>query len=471
MSTPDGPILFVSPAPAGLFNPLFAIARELSHRGVTGVCFACTEDRRADVESLSGSTPVQFVSLGTSAISSPADWDEATYAAMARQSKAKSAAAFLSHLADFEDFEAMYRRMLAEVERLQPSLMVIDFITAYALDAAMTREIPFTLSVPHLPSHLFNMRLPRDYPTPCSGLPRHMTAAQRCANILFKFRLLGALLGEKPLRAFVRKRRALGLGNPLFLSAPYCDAAVAIFSYTVFGLEYPFPAAPPKLEMLGAIVPPLPEAEDGDNELSRWLSRHDSIVYIGFGTIMRLDRTQIASILAAIARLGPSHQVLWKLPKSQQVLLPRSELPANLRIEHWLPSQLNVLAHPHVRVFFNHGGGNGVNEGLYFGKPLLVLPFWLDCYDIAVRVTDSGAGLSLQDTQGIDPDEVVTKLSRLLTDAGFRERAMYWGQRLREAGGVSAAADIVVERHRQPRILESSNPRASRAIAARAGKI
>jgi polyene glycosyltransferase len=67
----------------------------------------------------------------------------------------------------------------------------------------------------------------------------------------------------------------------------------------------------------------------------------------------------------------------------------KSVLPTNLRIEHWIPSRLGVLAHPNVRVFLTHGGGNGFHEGIYFGKPLLVMPFWLDCCDFGVRAIDA----------------------------------------------------------------------------------
>lgn len=106
-----------------------------------------------------------------------------------------------------------------------------------------------------------------------------------------------------------------------------------------------------------------------------------------------------------------------------------------------MPSQLGLLAHPRVRVFFGHGGGNAVNEGLVFGKPLLILPFWMDCHDLAARVVEAGVGLSVD---GTDVDQIVDGLRRLLDDDGFRERAARLGRRLSEAGGVARAADVVL---------------------------
>jgi polyene glycosyltransferase len=78
-----------------------------------------------------------------------------------------------------------------------------------------------------------------------------------------------------------------------------------------------------------------------------------------------------------------------------------------------------------VRVFLTHGGGNGFHEGMYFGKPLLVMPFWLDCFDFAVRAIDSGVGLALDRPPSITADEVAVKLKRLLAESSFHERTLY----------------------------------------------
>jgi len=142
------------------------------------------------------------------------------------------------------------------------------------------------------------------------------------------------------------------------------------------------------------------------------------------------------------ARLGPQHHVLWKLPRSRQHLLPTG-LPPNLRVESWIPSQLAVLAHPHVRVFFNHGGGNAIHEGLHFGKPQLVMPFFMDHPDNAARVVDSGTGLAVPHAHYADAGFIAAKLTRLLGEPGFRSSARRWSRQLRAAGGVAAAADEI----------------------------
>jgi polyene glycosyltransferase len=208
-------------------------------------------------------------------------------------------------------------------------------------------------------------------------------------------------------------------------------------------LDYPF-ELPAKLKPVGAMMPPLPEAAQ-DEGLSQWLDAQSSVIYLGFGTITRLTREQVGSVVEVARRLEGRHQLLWKLPKEQQHLLPPAEsLPGNLRIESWVPSQLDVLAHPNVELFFSHGGGNGFHEGLYFGKPQVVRPLWVDCFDQAVRGRDFGVSLTLDRPQQMDPDDVVDKLTRVLSDPAFRQQAQRLGELQRKAGGREKAADLLL---------------------------
>src|SRR5690349_7298431 len=84
MNTPAGPILFASSAHAGQINPLLVIAGELSRRHVPDLWFACTDDRRGDVESASVHSPIRFVSFGAVDTLKPLTEDAAFYAAATR---------------------------------------------------------------------------------------------------------------------------------------------------------------------------------------------------------------------------------------------------------------------------------------------------------------------------------------------------------------------------------------------------
>ncbi len=250
-------------------------------------------------------------------------------------------------------------------------------------------------------------------------------------------------MGAKSILAYRETSRKLGISpkaNSVFAKT---EEAQIILCNSVKGLDFPIPL-PEKLHMVGTIVPPLPEAEP-DAGLSAWLDAHESIVYMGFGTVTRLNRVEVAALVEVARRLDGRHHVLWKLPEEQQSLLPPAhQLPANLRVESWLPSQFDVLAHPHVTVFVNHGGGNAFHEGLYFGKPLVIRPLWVDCYDQAVRGEWSGVSLTVDQPATIDPADLIDKITRVLADPAFGERARHFRRLQLEAGGRTKAADLIL---------------------------
>ncbi len=446
--TGDGRVLIACSHSSGLINPLLTIAGELKRRGTRDVWFASTDERRADIESLPGSGDVRFASMGPSNPAvSPDGWDDETLRRMSSGSRLENYAAYIEQSVDYDYMDRLYQGCLAEIDRTRPTLGVVDSFASWGMDAMMTRGVPFLISVSLPPSNFLQDMLPMRYPTPMSGLPLDMTPAQQSANGRFRKQLLQVLLEPALLAksmAAVQARQAAGIRNAAVQPSVYAQAAVGLMAYTVFGFEFPFSTAPKTLRMFGPMVPVDLKPRDDGSELARWLDAHDSVVYVGFGTIMRPTAAQVAAIVDVAARLAPAHQVLWKLPADRHHLLP-ADLPGNLRIESWLPSQLEVLAHPHVRVFFNHGAANGIHEGLYFDKPQLVMPFWLDCHDGAVRAVSSGAALAVEHGDDLDVADISDKLDRLLTDESYRRCAAQWGQRMRDAGGVVAAADLILE--------------------------
>ncbi|GAA4195549.1 hypothetical protein GCM10023074_19870 [Microbispora amethystogenes] len=437
--TPDRrPILFAAAAHSGLLNPLVSIAGELSRRNTPDLHFASEEDARRPVDAAGAGSPISFHSCGEKMIKV----DGAMYAAMTRGPRTTAGTVALARLVrDRAVLRTFFRHTLEQIDRIRPRLMVIDNLNVGAIDAACARGVPYVLSIAFPPSGVYLGRLPWGYPTPTSGLPLRLGGTQRIANIAFRIRMQAAMLRCADLTA-ARERRAHGIANVFADPERHSDDAVAVLGYSVFGLEHPFPA-PPHLHMVGAVIPPAPAQADRDDELSGWLDRHESVVYVNMGTLIKLSAVQLREFTEALRRIGPGNQVLWKLPADQRALLP-AELPANVRTVEWVPDHFGVLTHPHVRAVVCHGGNNIFHEALYCGQPMLVMPFWLDCYDLAARAVDSGVGLALDRPPAFDAAEVSAKLLRLLSGESHRRRSRHWGDRLRQAGGVARAADIVL---------------------------
>jgi polyene glycosyltransferase len=441
------PILFVSLPEAGPLNPLLVLAGELARRGARDLWFATDEPRRREVEA----TSATFASLGEvvpemSAVS----WDDEVYREVTQASRFRAHRAVIRQSYKPALALAKYRQLEAVVDKVNPAVMVIDCETRFAITLAIVRRIPYILSIPFVLSGALTAYtpfgrsyVPRRFPTPHSGLPYSMSFAQRMSNRFFRLRCL-AMFFNPAMARVVAEDAAIGkeFGLPRTSQMLRMDMAERVLCYSIPELDYPLPV-PEKVRLVGAMVPPLPQGSN--DELTGWLDARRSVVYIGLGTITRLTRAEVSAVVEVARRLDGAHDVLWKLPAEQQHLLPpRESLPGNLRVESWVPSQIDVLAHPGVTAFVTHGGGNGFHEGLYFGKPLVVRPLWLDCYDQAVRGEDLGVSLTLDHPRTVDPDDMTNKLTRVLDDPSFRKRAEALGALQRAAGGREAAADLVL---------------------------
>jgi len=449
------PILFVSLGESGHLNPLLVLAGELARRGVPDLWFATDESRRPAVEQHSSVSPIHFVRFG-----SPDDGVSSGTRSQGWYETFASPARFTSHRGAIELVydpvrQASTVRALGEfIDENRPALMVIDKATLFAIALAVSRGIPFVLSNPFLMSHaltagvplLTDSFLPWGFPVPHSGLPRRMTPLQQMRNQLFKLRALRMFLGatmRPTLLADAALCKELAIEPAARRAANSIKDAELVLNYTLPEIDFPI-AVPPTMRMVGAMLPPLPEAPD-DTGVTDWLEAHPSVVYIGLGTVTRLSAADVSSIVEVARRLAGRHHVLWKLPKAAQELLPpHQDLPANLRIETWLPSQHDVLAHPHVKVFLTHGGSNSFHEGLYFGTPMVVRPRWADCHDVAVRGQHLGVSLTVDDPFATDPDDLVDKLTRVAGDDTFRHAAEHLATLQRAAGGRETAADLVL---------------------------
>jgi polyene glycosyltransferase len=430
------PILFVSSAEAGLLNPLLVLAGELARRGVPDLWFGTDEHRRDLVTRLDGD--VGFVSLGAPVPELLATtWDDEVYREVTQPAIWPALRALSLHMADPSLALGKYRALEAAVDRIRPALIVIDNdLSKFAIHLALARKIPFVLSVPYMPSSV--LPVPHGFPAPFSGMRPASTFREHLAVLGFKLRLLGLKVRPAMLARAARfARAARDIGVPASaLRAWSVEHADLVLCYTVAGLEYPF-EPPDKVQLVGAMLPPVPQTPD-DTSLLPWLDARKSVVYIGLGTLTRLTARQVRAFVDVARALRGEHHVLWKLPADQQRLLPAC-LPDNLRVMTWVPSQLDVLAHPHVRAFVSQGGSNGFHEGLFFGKPQLIRPLWADCHDHAIRGADAGVSLTMP--PDVDVTTTVRHLRRLLTDSSFTRHARRIGEQQREAGGREAAAD------------------------------
>ncbi|MEW2382647.1 macrolide family glycosyltransferase [Micromonospora sp. NPDC047707] len=166
----------------------------------------------------------------------------------------------------------------------------------------------------------------------------------------------------------------------------------------------------------------------------------DPVLYASLGTVFKADPQLLRGLADALAPLGGT--VIVSTGNTDPAAL--GPLPANVNAHRSVP-QPEVLAR--AALFVTHGGVNSVNEALYAGVPMLVVPQGADQMLVASRIVELGAGLSIR-TEDVTVDVVRANARRLLDEPRFRAAASTLQAAQRQAGGYSRAADEL-ERYAQ----------------------
>lgn len=114
-------------------------------------------------------------------------------------------------------------------------------------------------------------------------------------------------------------------------------------------------------------------------------------------------------------------------------------LPANFVVRESVP-QLDILQR--TALFISHGGMNSVSEALYYGVPLVVIPYFADQPWVAKRVLQLGAGRMIRRTL-VSAARLRSVAEEVLADATHAQMSKQIGETLRQAGGPTRATDAI----------------------------
>ncbi|MCM0673287.1 hypothetical protein NCC78_00860 [Micromonospora phytophila] len=159
----------------------------------------------------------------------------------------------------------------------------------------------------------------------------------------------------------------------------------------------------------------------------------DPVLYASLGTVFGADPRLLCDFANALAPLGGT-VIVSTGPTDPAALGP---LPANVIARRSVP-QPEVLSR--AALFITHGGVNSVNEALYAGVPMLVVPQGADQSLVASRIVELEAGLAIR-TEDVKVEVLRALAQRLLDEPRFRAAASTLQVAQRQAGGYSRAAD------------------------------
>ena len=178
--------------------------------------------------------------------------------------------------------------------------------------------------------------------------------------------------------------------------------------------------------------------ERAGQSLSDWpLLDSEPLVYVSMGTLFNLESELYGKIFGVLKNMPYRVVASVSSELSESAL---GEIPDNWILKPYVP-QLEIL--PRSILFISRGGMNSVSEGLYFGKPLLIVPYLLEQAIVARRVADLGAGLALSPRE-VTPQKLRETINELLFNPEYAAAARELGAGLRKAGGAEPAAQEIL---------------------------
>ncbi len=114
-----------------------------------------------------------------------------------------------------------------------------------------------------------------------------------------------------------------------------------------------------------------------------------------------------------------------------------------------LPEHISVFSHVDqiavlnkADIFISHCGMNSVNESLYFGVPLIMLPQTSEQSGVAERVSQLGAGIRLHKP---DADAIRNTVEKIFADSSYKQNASKISDGFQKCSGSKGAADKILQ--------------------------
>ncbi len=300
-----------------------------------------------------------------------------------------------------------------ELRRERPAAVISDAMCPWGRLAAHAEGVPGVSSLSALP---IDRSLLREHTSPA----QFARAATAGAGGYLRFRLAGRRL---------RRAYRVELGG-LFDLFEFRDRLTIVYTSRSF---QPHPER--FNESVRFIGPLLRATEDEDPELMGRLDDRP-LVYASMGTVAMPRRRLLRACIDAFAGADETLLLSVGLKFDPASLEP---LPGNCIVKRSVP-QLAVLRR--ASLFITHGGMNSVSEGLAVGVPLLICPQSPEQAIIGARVTELGAGVTVD---GRATGKGIRTAADAVLSGSCREAARSVAQGFRSAGGAPAAADAIEE--------------------------
>ena len=164
--------------------------------------------------------------------------------------------------------------------------------------------------------------------------------------------------------------------------------------------------------------------------------RKDKLIYISMGTVNNDMMPFYKASISALA--NTDYQVIMSVGNLVSIE-DFGELPENISVFSHV-DQIAVLEK--ADVFVSHCGMNSVSESLYFEVPLVMLPQTSEQKGVAERVSQLGAGVKLNKSDGAS---VLSAINKILSVDTYKHNAKKIAEGFKNSSGAKGAADKIIQ--------------------------
>ncbi|KAK4483276.1 hypothetical protein RD792_010461 [Penstemon davidsonii] len=148
------------------------------------------------------------------------------------------------------------------------------------------------------------------------------------------------------------------------------------------------------------------EEENKNIEIVQWLNGKNkySTVYISFGSENFLSNEQTEEVAKGLEICNANFIWVIRFPLGENRNTIEDALPLGfldrvkdrgIIVQKWAP-QTKILSHPSIGGFLSHCGWSSITESMYFGVPIIALPFKLDQPINARLAVEAGIGVEVE---------------------------------------------------------------------------
>ncbi|KAJ8954680.1 hypothetical protein NQ318_011372 [Aromia moschata] len=259
-----------------------------------------------------------------------------------------------------------------------------------------------------------NPSLPSYEPELLSSFPPGMSFSQRVLNTLYKFVMNSLLhLFTYPINDRAVKKYFPSPFNQVDLNDALYNVSLILHNYHV-SISSPLPHVPCIIDIGGIHIRPWKLPDDLQEFLD---NAKEGVIYMSLGSNVNSKDLPLKSRTAILNTFSKLKlKVLWKW---EDDVMPGQ--PPNVKIGKWLPQQ-DVLAHPNIKLFITQGGLLSIIETVYYGVPIIAIPFLADQPLNAYTAQKEGYGIVLL-LKDLSEGKLSSLIEEILSNTKYTEEA------------------------------------------------